>query len=56
MQPNSSHRCGYACTDAPASTVAQPEFEHTDREIDALVYELYGLSDKEIALVEAATS
>jgi hypothetical protein len=27
----------------------------TDREIDQLVYELYGLTDKEIALVEEAT-
>ncbi len=32
------------------------QIEHTDREIDALVYELYGLSDKEIALVEDATA
>ena len=32
------------------------QIDHTDREIDALVYELYGLSDKEIALVEEATS
>jgi hypothetical protein len=30
-------------------------FEHTDREIDQLVYELYGLSDREIALVEEST-
>jgi hypothetical protein len=26
-----------------------------DRQIDQLVYELYGLTDEEIALVEAAT-
>jgi hypothetical protein len=31
------------------------QIEHTDREIDQLVYELYGLSDEEIALVEATT-
>ena len=31
-------------------------FDHTDRAIDQLVYQLYGLSDKEIALVEAATT
>ena len=30
------------------------QIEHTDREIDALVYKLYGLTDKEIALVEAS--
>jgi hypothetical protein len=29
--------------------------EATDREIDRLVYKLYGLTDEEIALVEAAT-
>jgi hypothetical protein len=27
----------------------------TDRQIDALVYELYGLSDAEIAIVEGKT-
>jgi hypothetical protein len=32
------------------------QIEHTDREIDRLVYELYGLSDEEITLVEGATS
>jgi len=28
----------------------------TDREIDELVYELYGVSDEEIKIVEEATS
>jgi len=31
------------------------QIAHTDREIDALVYELYVLVDQEIALVESAT-
>ena len=31
------------------------QIEHTDAEIDRLVYELYGLSEEEIALVEGAT-
>ncbi len=30
--------------------------EPTDREIDRLVYELYGLSDEEIRIVEEATA
>ena len=30
------------------------QIEATDRQIDALVYELYGLTDQEIAIVEAA--
>ena len=29
-----------------------PKAEATDRQIDALVYELYGLTDEEIAVVE----
>jgi hypothetical protein len=36
-------------------TVIERQIEATDREIDRLVYELYGLSDEEIALVEGAT-
>lgn len=33
----------------------QRQIDFTDREIDLLVYELYGLSDEEIGIVEAAT-
>ncbi len=33
----------------------QREIDATDRQIDALVYQLYGLTDDEIAIVEAAT-
>ena len=46
---------------APAATIPadkelyQRQIEVTDRQIDALVYELYGLSDYEIAIVEAAS-
>jgi hypothetical protein len=36
--------------------VLQRQIEATDRQIDQLVYQLYGLTDAEIALVEAATS
>jgi len=32
--------------------VLQRQIDATDRQIDQLVYELYGLSDKEIAIVE----
>ncbi|MGC1275022.1 MAG: DNA methyltransferase [Planctomycetaceae bacterium] len=35
--------------------VLQRQVEATEREIDALVYQLYGLTDAEIAIVEAAT-
>ena len=35
--------------------VFQRTIEHTDRQIDALVYELYGLTPEEIALVAEAT-
>jgi hypothetical protein len=33
-------------------TVLQRQIEATDREIDRLVYELYGLTAEEIAVVE----
>ncbi len=36
-------------------TLIQRQIDTTDRQIDQLVYELYGLTDKEIALVEEAT-
>ena len=32
------------------------EIAATDRQIDELVYELYGLSDKEVKIVEDATA
>ena len=39
---------------APAQrTVIQRQIESTDRQIDQLVYELYGLTDEEIKIVEA---
>ena len=37
-------------------TAPQHQFEHTDRQIDALVYQLYGLSEREIAPVEGSTN
>ena len=36
-------------------TTIERRIEATDREIDRLVYDLYGLTDEEIALVEEAT-
>jgi hypothetical protein len=35
-------------------TALQRQIEATDRQIDALVYELYGLTNEEIAVVEEA--
>jgi hypothetical protein len=37
-------------------TPIQHQIDATDRQIDRLVYKLYGLSDEEIAIVEEATS
>jgi hypothetical protein len=34
----------------------QRQIEATDQEIDALVYELYGLTEEEIAIVEGRDS
>jgi hypothetical protein len=33
----------------------QRQIEATDRQIDALVYELYGLTDEEVEIVEGRT-
>jgi hypothetical protein len=35
-----------------AQTVLQRQIAATDRQIDRLVYELYGLTEEEIAIVE----
>ena len=35
-------------------TLLSRQIEATDRQIDALVYELYGLTEEEIAIVEDA--
>ncbi len=37
-------------------TIVQAQVDATDRQIDRLVYELYGLTDEEIAIVEEATA
>ena len=36
--------------------LAQAQIAATDRQIDQLVYELYGLTEEEIAIVEGGTS
>ena len=41
---------------APAPELYQRQIAATDKQIDALVYDLYGLTDTEIALVEGAES
>lgn len=39
-----------------ARIVLEWQIEATNRQIDRLVYELYGLTDEEIAIVEEATA
>ncbi|MCE5249088.1 hypothetical protein LLG96_02590 [bacterium] len=41
-----------AALNADEKTSAQCPIDVTDRQIDALVYELYGLTEEEIAIVE----
>jgi len=36
--------------------VVERQIEATDRQIDKLVYELYGLTDSEIEIVESSTT
>jgi hypothetical protein len=43
----------HACSISAENKLCQREIEATDEEIDALVYELYGLTEEEIAVVEA---
>ena len=38
-----------------AQTALQRQIDATDRQIDQLVYQLYGLTDEEIKIVEEAT-
>ena len=40
----------------PASKINEQQIEEIDREIDRLVYELYGLTEEEIEIVEQATN
>ena len=37
-------------------TILQRQIDSTDRRIDELVYDLYGLTDEEIKIVEGAAS
>jgi len=41
--------------ESPPARSSQRQIEATDRQIDALVYELYGLTEEEIEIVEDAT-
>ena len=40
----------------PVRAGLQSQIESTDREIDRIVYDLYGLTEEEITIVEEATS
>jgi len=44
-----------AATVPPDKELYQRQIEATDRQIDRLVYELYGLTEEEIEIVEDAT-
>jgi len=43
-----------SATSAAQKTAIQRQIDYTDSEIDRLVYELYGLTDEEIAIVEGS--
>lgn len=53
--------CLFRCTINPSSftdkgsAMPAPEFEFTNRQIDQPVYQLYGLTDEEIKIVEGST-
>ncbi len=46
------HRSLALAKTAHEKTVIQRQIDATDRQIDQLVYELYGLTEEEIAIVE----
>jgi len=50
------HRKLAAATVPPDKELYRRQIEATDRQIDALVYELYGLTGEEIAVVENTDS
>ena len=52
----SLHKDSLSARIAHEQTALQRQIAATDREIDELVYELYGLSDEEIQIVEEATA
>lgn len=45
-----------AATTPADKDLYQRQIDATDQQIDALVYELYGLTEEEIEIVEEATS
>jgi len=49
------HQKLHAARTPMEKTALERQIDATDRQIDALVYELYGLTDEEIAIVEEAT-
>lgn len=49
------HTCRETCTPVEKNAL-QRQIDATDKEIDQLVYELYGLSDEETRIVEEAKS
>ncbi|MCE5249086.1 hypothetical protein LLG96_02580 [bacterium] len=46
------HKQSAEAKTAPDKTRIEREITMTDRQIDALVYDLYGLTEEEIAIVE----
>jgi hypothetical protein len=50
------HKQIAAAKSAAQKTIFQRQIDATDAEIDALVYDLYGLTAEEIALVEGASA
>jgi hypothetical protein len=51
----SLHKSLSAAKSPPDKEALQRRIDATDRQIDRLVYELYGLTDDEIKIVEEAT-
>ena len=48
-------RAGCASVSVPGTAILSSQIDVTDHEIDSLVYDLYGLTEEEIAIVEGRT-
>ena len=49
---NEAEWLGYFTTEKAKAQALSAQIAKTDKEIDALVYQLYGLTEEEIAVVE----
>ena len=55
LEPQKHRITASAAKTADEKTILERQIDATERQIDRLVYELYGLTDEEIKIVEEQT-